>query len=322
MNRNHWQPTAEILTLRERAKMLAQVRTFFAERGVMEVDTQCISKAAVSDPFIDSIEVSFQSHPAGDVEPHYLQSSPEYAMKRLLAFDSGPIYQLGKVFRNGEVGRYHNPEFTMLEWYRPRFSADQLMDEVQALVSVVLGEQHWQSLTYRELFQQFVGVDPHSASIDDLKALLEPHFECTFTDERKDTWLELVMSHLIEPKLIEPTLVTDFPASQAALAEVKLDEFGVSVATRFELYAGGMELANGYQELRDPNEQANRLDADWAFRESAGMPLRPLETRLVSALESGIPQCAGVALGFDRLVMIKVGARDIKEVIPFGFERC
>ena len=130
------------------------------------------------------------------------------------------------------------------------------------------------------------------------------------------------MSHLIEPKLIEPTLVTDFPASQAALAEVKLDEFGVSVATRFELYAGGMELANGYQELRDPNEQANRLDADWAFRESAGMPLGPLETRLVSALESGIPQCAGVALGFDRLMMIKVGARDIKEVIPFGFERC
>jgi lysyl-tRNA synthetase class 2 len=322
MNRNQWQPSAEILTLRERAKMLAAVRAFFAERGVMEVDTHCLSQAAVSDPFIDSLDVVFSTHPGDDEQRYYLQSSPEYAMKRLLAADSGPIYQLAKAFRNGEVGRLHNPEFTMLEWYRPRFSSEQLMDEVQALVTVVLGPLHWERLSYRDLFKRFVGVDPHQASIDELKALLEPHFECSFTDERKDTWLELVMSHLIEPKLIEPVLVFDFPASQAALAEVVEDDQGVQVAARFELYAGGMELANGYQELRDPVEQAERLEADDKLRNSLGLPRRPLETRLVSALESGIPACAGVALGFDRLMMVKVGASNIKEVIPFGFECC
>jgi lysyl-tRNA synthetase class 2 len=322
MNRNQWQPTAEILTLRERASMLAAVRAFFAERGVMEVDTHCLSQAAVCDPFIDSLEVLFSSQPGSDEQRYYLQSSPEYAMKRLLAADSGPIYQLAKAFRNGEIGRLHNPEFTMLEWYRPRFSAEQLMDEVQDLVTAVLGSQHWERLSYRNLFKRFVGLDPHQASIEELKALLAPHVECSFSDDRKDTWLELVMSHLIEPKLIEPMLVFDFPASQAALAEVVEDDQGVLVASRFELYAGGMELANGYQELRDPSEQAERLERDDGVRESLGLPRRPLETRLVSALESGIPACAGVALGFDRLLMIKVGASNIKEVIPFGFERC
>jgi lysyl-tRNA synthetase class 2 len=317
----HWQPTAEILTLRERAKALAQVREFFAQRGVMEVDTQCMSHAAVCDPFIDSLEVSFHTHPGSEAQMLYLQSSPEYAMKRLLAADSGPIYQLGKAFRNGEVGRLHNPEFTMLEWYRPRFSSEQLMDEVQALVTEVIGEQHWERLSYRQLFQRFVGLDPHLATIDQLQALLEPEFECPFTDERKDTWLELVMSYLIEPKLIEPVLVFDFPASQAALAEVKEDEFGTRVATRFELYAGGMELANGYQELRDPTEQANRLQADDGYRGENGLPQRPLETRLVAALDAGFPACSGVALGFDRLLMIKLGAASIKEVISFAFER-
>lgn len=318
---HHWQPTAEIQTLRERAKLLAQVRAFFAARGVMEVDTQCMSHAAVSDPFIDSLQVSYHPYPGGETQSLFLQSSPEYAMKRLLAADSGPIYQLGKAFRNGEVGRLHNPEFTMLEWYRPRFSSAELMDEVQALVTEVLGEQHWERLSYRELFLRYVGLDPHTASISELKTLLEPHFDTPFTDDRKDTWLELVMSHLIEPKLIEPVLVYDFPASQAALSEVKSDEQGTLVATRFELYAGGMELANGYQELRDPKEQADRLQADDQFRGEKGLPQRPLETRLVAALEAGFPNCSGVALGFDRLLMIKLGLSSIQEVIPFAFER-
>jgi len=316
-----WYPTAEILTLRERAKVLAQVRAFFAERGVMEVDTQCLSRAAVSDPFIDTLEVSFQTQPGAPVDKLYLQSSPEYAMKRLLAADSGPIYQLGKVFRNGEVGRLHNPEFTMLEWYRPRFTSSELIDEVQALVTRVLGKQHWERLSYKALFERFVGVDPHRVSIDELKAILQPKFDFRFTDERRDTWLELVMSHLIEPKLIDPTIVYDFPASQAALAELRIDADGVEVASRFELYAGGMELANGYQELRDAQEQADRLQADDDYRYANGLPQRPLETRLVAALEAGFPACSGVALGFDRLLMIKLGVSDIREVIPFAFER-
>lgn len=316
-----WQPTAEILTLRERAKLLAQVRAFFAQRGVMEVDTQCMSHAAVCDPFIDTLEVAFQQQPGSEAQTLYLQSSPEYAMKRLLAADSGPIYQLGKVFRNGEVGRLHNPEFTMLEWYRPRFTSLELMDEVQALVTEVLGAQHWERLSYRELFQRYVGIDPHQASIADLRKIIEQQIECAFDDQRKDTWLDVVMSHLIEPKLIEPVLVFDFPASQAALAEVQLDAQGVSVAARFELYAGGMELANGYQELRDPTEQADRLQADDHFRGQNALPQRPIETRLVAALEAGFPACSGVALGFDRLLMIKLGLSRIEQVIPFAFSR-
>lgn len=321
MQSNEWQPSASMDALRERARVLAQVREFFARRDVMEVDTQCLSQAAVSDPFIDSLAVGYQTHPNAEMNWHYLQSSPEYAMKRLLAAGSGSIYQLSKVFRNGESGRLHNPEFTMLEWYRPGFCEQALMQEVRELVDQVLGPQQWRCLSYRELFLEYLAIDPFSCSTAEIQALVRAKVDAPFDDDRRDTWLELAMSEIIEPQLLDPTLVEQFPASQAALAQLSEDRYGNLVATRFELYAGAMEIANGYRELQDPSEQARRLDADLLTREQMGLPLRPLESRLVAALTAGLPECSGVALGFDRLLMLKLGAQHIAEVIPFSFER-
>lgn len=318
---SRWRPQASIATLRARAHLLAQVRTFFASRDVLEVDTQLLSHAAVSDPFIDSIEALYRPAPGQPEERLYLQTSPEYAMKRLLAAGSGAIYQLGKVFRNGEQGARHNPEFTMLEWYRPGFTATQLMDEVEALVALALPEFRAQRISYRALFQRELGIDPHRASLVELQQLCRAHLDAPFEDDARDTWLELLMSHLIEPRLQHPVFVHSFPATQAALAQVVKDDEGTPVATRFELYVGGVELANGYQELTDAAEQKRRLEQDQARRGELGLPQRPLETRLVAALEAGLPDCAGVALGFDRLVMLALGLERIEQALPFAFDR-
>jgi len=316
-----WRPGAAMDNLRGRARMLAQVRDFFARHEVMEVDTQLMSHCAVSDPFIDSIEVAYAPLPGQTSHTLYLQTSPEYAMKRLLAAGSGAIYQLGKVFRNGECGARHNPEFTMLEWYRPGFSAEQLMDEVEALVAAVIPGFGARRLSYRELFLRELGIDPHRAGVGELRELCRRHVDAPFEDESRDTWLNLLMSHVIEPRLIEPLFVYAFPASQAALAEVVEDETGTPVATRFELFVRGIELANGYRELTDAREQRRRLELDQKKRAELALPQRPLEMRLVAALEAGLPACAGVALGFDRLVMLALGAERIDRVIPFAFER-
>lgn len=316
-----WRPTASLENLRQRAALLARLRHFFAERGVLEVDTQLLSHAAVSDPFIDSIEALYRPAPGAAEQRLYLQTSPEYAMKRLLAAGSGAIYQLGKVFRNGERGSRHNPEFTMLEWYRPGFTAEQLMDEVEALVALALPGFEAQRLSYRTLFQRELGIDPHGATTAELQQLTRAHLDAPFEDENRDTWLDLLMSHVIEPRLQAPVFVHGFPASQAALAQVVADEQGTPVATRFELYVDGVELANGYQELTDAGEQRRRLEQDQARRGELGLPQRPLETRLVAALEAGMPDCAGVALGFDRLLMLALGVERIEQVIPFAFER-
>ncbi|MBV1788786.1 EF-P lysine aminoacylase GenX [Marinobacterium sp. D7] len=316
-----WRPGATMENLRARARMLAQVRDFFARHEVMEVDTQLMSHCAVSDPFIDSIEVSYGAVPGQPTHRLYLQTSPEYAMKRLLAAGSGAIYQLGKVFRNGESGSRHNPEFTMLEWYRPGFSAEQLMDEVEALVGQVVPAFSARRVSYRALFQSELGIDPHVADVAQLQALCRQHVDAPFEDQSRDTWLNLLMSHVIEPRLLEPVFVHSFPASQAALAQVVQDETGTPVATRFELFVRGIELANGYLELIDAQEQRRRLQQDQQQRAELVLPQRPLEMRLVAALEAGLPVCAGVALGFDRLVMLALGAQRIDQVIPFAFER-
>ncbi len=318
---DHWRPQASIDTLRARAALLARVRQFFAERDVLEVDTQLLSHAAVSDPFIDSIEAQYRPAPDQPAQTLYLQTSPEYAMKRLLAAGSGAIYQLGKVFRNGEVGSRHNPEFTMLEWYRPGFAAAQLMDEVEALVALAIPGFSAQRLSYRELFERELGIDPHRATRAELQRLCRQHVDAPFEDDCRDTWLNLLMSHVIEPRLSAPVFVHAFPASQAALAQVVEDAQGVPVATRFELFVAGVELANGYRELTDATEQRRRLQQDQARRKALGLPQRPLETRLVAALDAGLPDCAGVALGFDRLVMLALGLERIEQAIPFAFER-
>ena len=320
---NDWQPTAEIEILQKRAELLHQVRSFFKDRNVMEVDTPVMSHCAVSDPFIDSIEVHYKPSVEADSTLMFMQTSPEYAMKRLLAAGSGAIYQLSKVFRNGEVGRRHNPEFTMLEWYRPGFTDTELMDEIEALVRPVLGLESIVRVTYSDLFYRYLGFRPEQVSIEQLITETRKHIEIELEDTDPDTWLNLLMSHVIEPQLkeTEAVFVMDYPASQAALAKVRKNAQGVEVAARFELFVRGVELANGYYELTDAKEQKQRLDADQAQRKQLGLPQRPLDYRLVDALQAGIPECAGVALGFDRLLWLASDKSSLAEVLPFSFDR-
>lgn len=282
-----------------------------------------MSHCAVSDPFIDSIEVGYNASVGFEATPLYLQTSPEYAMKRLLAAGSGAIYQMSHVFRNGEYGRHHNPEFTMLEWYRPGMDDVDLMDEVEALIKPVLNLDKVERTSYSDLFLKQLGFRPEHVSTEQLISEALKHIEISIEDNDRDTWLNLLMSHVIEPYLVStPAIfVTDYPASQAALARIRTDKQGNQVAARFELFVNGIELANGYHELTDGQEQQNRLEADQQHRVNLGLPQRPLEMRLVEALKQGIPDCAGVALGVDRLLMLALPSSEIKDVIPFDLDR-
>ncbi|MGB0466118.1 MAG: elongation factor P--(R)-beta-lysine ligase [Pontibacterium sp.] len=323
MSTTQWRPTASIEHLRFRAGVLASVRAFFEQRHVLEVETPVLSHCAVSDPFIDSIEALYATHEGAEPDRLFLQTSPEYAMKRLLAAGSGAIYQMGKAFRNSEAGRRHNPEFTMLEWYRPGFDDNALMDEVEALVVPILSISAIERMTYAQAFQYYLEIDPFEASLETLIALTRQHMDIELQDEDRDTWLNLLMSHVIEPRMKDrqALFVVEYPASQAALAKVRPDAQGRLVAARFELFVQGMELANGYHELTDANEQKQRLLKDQQSRATLALPQRPLEMRLVSALEAGMPECAGVALGIDRLVMLALQAEHINDVISFPLTR-
>lgn len=315
-----WKPTTRIENLHRRAAIIADIRRYFAEQQVLEVDTAVLSQCAVSDPFIDSLDVAFRGYPGAEAESCYLQTSPEYAMKRLLAAGSGSIYQMGKVFRNGEEGRYHNPEFTMLEWYRLGFDDNDLMDDVERLVRRVLGVGPIRRCTYAEIFMEKLEVDLQEVSTTELAVLMRQHVEVNMDLDDRDGWLNLLMSHVIEPLLKdEPVFITDYPASQSALARIKTNSDGQLTASRFELFVNGIELANGYHELTDASEQQHRLEADQRCRGQLGLPQRPLEQRLVSALADGLPDCAGVALGVDRLIMLALQVEHIEEVIPFTF---
>ena len=238
-------------------------------------------------------------------------------MKRLLAFGSGPIYQLSRAFRNGESGRRHNPEFTMLEWYRPGFTLDALMDEVTALVSHVLGCVPPDRVTYSSLFMEHLSIDPLESSLEQLKACARERLDISFDSRHPDHWLDLLFSHCIEPAIQAPLFIVNYPPSQAALAKVDIDHQGRSVARRFELVIAGMEIANGYQELTDVDEQRLRFQRDNHLRELSDLPVLPIDERLLAALEHGMPECAGVALGVDRLLMLKTGTDDISQVVSF-----
>ena len=320
MNKDLWQPSATIETLHQRGKMLAAIRQFFADKAVLEVDVPVLSQAAVCDPFIDTMRVEYRHFVEDSPIDYFLQSSPEYAMKRLLAAGSGCIYQMSKVFRNGEIGHRHNPEFTMLEWYRLGFDEQQLMDEVSALIEAVTGIGDFSRIRYTALFKRYLGLDIDSASDAQLAQTMREHIEVS-GDYDRDGWLNLLMSHCIEPKLTGAVFIYDYPASQAALARIKTDEQGVAVAARFELFIDGVELANGYHELTDSQEQAKRFAADQSQRQQLALPQRPLESRLVAALSHGMPDCAGVALGVDRLLMLALGKDHIKQVMPFDITR-
>lgn len=314
-SRPTWRPTASLEMLSRRADVLRYLREFFRERGVLEVETPMLSHAAVQDAHLRSITVTARSPEAG----RYLHTSPELAMKRLLAAGVGPIYQLCKVFRDGECGRLHNPEFTMLEWYRPGFDLHQIMDEVEALLDGLLGTGPCAHMAYGQAFEEHVGLNPHSASLAQLRRRARDVGVQFARGTRLDRngLLDLLFSHSVAPHLGdgEPTFVLDWPVGQAALARIRSGP--PPTAERFELFVNGIELANGYNELVDPLEHSLRLELEKWRRRQQRLEAVPVDTRFLAAVYSGLPDCVGVALGVDRLVMLATGAARVEDVIAF-----
>src|SRR6266702_4440435 len=314
-----WRPTSARPMLQHRAALLASARNFFMDRGVLEVDTPVVVNTPVTDIHIHSARVKF----ADDPRPFFLHTSPEYAMKRLLAAGSGDIYQICHVVRGLERGRQHNAEFTLIEWYRVGFSLDQLMSEVDTLVRHLLGDVAFtmssERLTYREAFLRELHLDPFTASLAELAGAAR---SIGFADgAQRDELLELLMGALVGPRLGRNalTFVHGYPASQAALARLSPDD--PRSALRFEVYCKGVELANGFQELGSATEQRARFERDNEERQRLGLPSYEIDGRLLAALEAGLPECAGVALGFDRTLMLAAAADHIDQVLTFPTER-
>ncbi|MCF6218299.1 MAG: EF-P lysine aminoacylase GenX [Gammaproteobacteria bacterium] len=323
-----WSPSATLENLKKRASILSEIRMFFTSRAVLEVETPILSRAALSDPSIESFSTRYVGPGVSQGRDFYLQTSPEFAMKRLLASGCGAIYQICKVFRQGESGQRHNPEFTMLEWYRPGWSHHQLMLEVEALVCELLAPYRdlaaTERVTYQSAFLSHVGVDPFFATLDELKACAEGlgiSISWKSGDTTRDEWLDLILSHAIEPHLGlgRLTFLCDYPPSQAALAVVRPGK--PDVAERFELYLEGVELANGFHELVDAEEQRQRFEGDIVRRRESGLVQNPLDEAFLSALSSGMPPCAGVALGLDRLLMLACDVDSIEKVMAFDLSR-
>lgn len=306
----------------KRAQMLTQIRQFFAERQVLEVQTPLMSKAGNTDVFVPSIStnVTVQDKP----QTHYLHTSPEFAMKRMLASWKVAIYQICPVFRDNEVGSRHNSEFTMLEWYRPGFDLEALAAELSDLLTTVYGQsQNLAYYSYSKAFIDYVGIHPLTASLETIKAAAEKNaLGGLDLGEDRQGWLDVLFSHLVEPNLgyQSPTLITDYPPATAALAKVETDEQGNEVAKRFELYINGIEIANAYDELADGAALQARFEADNEERARRRLPIMPIDERLVAACDH-LPACSGIALGIDRLLMVVTGAKSIDEVIGFGIGR-
>ncbi|WP_441257160.1 elongation factor P--(R)-beta-lysine ligase [Vibrio sp. Vf1514] len=323
MSKSEWMPTASIEQLKQRAALLSRIRQFFAERDVLEVDTPAMSHATVTDVHLHTFQTQFVGPGYATGRHLHLMTSPEFHMKRLLAAGSGSIYQMAKAFRNEENGRYHNPEFTMLEWYRVGFDHHDLMDEMDALLQMTLQTGASERLTYQQAFLTVLGVCPLEGSMAELKQaaaslglsdIAEPE-----TD--RDTLLQLLFSMGVEGNIGQhvPAFVYDFPASQAALAKINPND--ARVADRFEVYFKGIELANGFHELDNPREQLARFEADNAKRIDMGLASQPIDYHLIAALDAGLPACAGVALGIDRLIMLALGEDHIDKVTAFPFPR-
>ncbi len=322
-----WQPAAVWDVVRLRAWLLREIRDFFAARDVLEVDTPSLSAAAASDIALQSFTVNYHGPGLAPGQELFLHTSPEFPMKRLLAAGSGAIYQLCKVFRDGEAGTRHNPEFTLLEWYRPGWDHWQLMEELETLLTSLLTARglalEVRRYSYRALFQDYLAIDPLRAPVEALRqcaldAGIQPPEGMPANDP--DPWRDLLLTHCIEPRLGPGlVLVYDYPASQAALAKIRQDD--PPVAERFELYGNGIELANGFHELTDAGEQEARFAADNRRRQQQGLSPVPLDRHLLDALAHGLPACAGVALGVDRLLMLLAGVTDIRKVLTFPLER-
>lgn len=328
-----WRPGADLHTLRQRAALLAAVRAFMAERAVLEVDTPVLARTTVTDPAIESVATLAAD---GGVPPGgWLQTSPEYFMKRLLAAGSGPVYQLARAFRAGELGRLHNPEFLILEWYRPDFDDAALMDEMDALFSVLLPGADAAPLfparriRFRALLSNAFGIDPLHCTDAALAAALRDRWRARGEDGdpevlaagERGLLLDLAYAEALEAQL-GAWFVTDFPPEQAALARLRRDADGDRVAARFELIVDGVELANGFHELGDVMEQQARFAADQARRRTRGQRVPDTDKRLIEALASGLPDCAGVAVGLDRVLMLRLGHTTLDAVLPFSWPRC
>jgi len=317
-NRADFQPTAELSTLQHRSELLVQVRAFFCDHGFDEVETPVLSIDTVVDRHLFPIPVLV------DDETYWLQTSPEFHMKRLLTAGMDAIYQITRAFRNDEKGPHHNLEFTMLEWYRTSWSTEDAITFLGSLVSTILSTDVHQTISYQQAFLAAINIDPLEDSATKLLHCIagfdfQPPENWRNMD--RDGWLDLLFTEYVQPTLglDVPTILVDFPLSQAALARQNPDNS--KVADRFELFFHGLELANGYHELLDVQELRRRNERSNQQREQDGQPRLPQESYLDTAMQSGLPDCCGVALGFDRLVMLATGATDISEVIAFPFDR-
>ncbi|MFC4729900.1 EF-P lysine aminoacylase EpmA [Coralloluteibacterium thermophilus] len=321
---NDWRPTAPVEALRLRARLYALLRAHFAEQGVLEVETPILSQAGNTDPNIESFALEFSGPAGAGGRRRWLRTSPEFPLKRLLAAGVGDCYELGRVFRNGEAGRRHNPEFTMLEWYRVGWDHLRLMEETCTLVrramALVGRDCSVRTLSYRTLYREHLGLDPLTAEVGDLRAALGD-VEIDPDGLDRDDWLDLLMTHRIQPRFASDAIhvIHDYPASQCALARVRRED--PPVAERFELYLGPLELANGYHELADAAEQGARFAADGVRRRARGAAVPETDTRLLDALDGGFPGCAGVAMGIERLLMAMCGTDAIADVLAFPFDR-
>lgn len=325
-DKNDFGPISDWQTLRQRAELLNRLRQFFVRRDFLEVETPLLSADTVIDRHLDPIPVTLFDDPQTPEvgRTMWLQTSPEFGMKRLLAAGAERIFQVTRAFRGAEVGQHHNPEFTIVEWYRAGDTMASGMDLLAELVRELLDAEHVARTSYAEAFQRHTNVEPHSASVEQLANSAKSR-GVTVPDnmpfEDRDEWLNLLLAVLVEPQLGTdcPEILYDYPASQAALAQVRDDR--PPVAERFELYVNGIELANGYHELLDASVLRDRNKSANQQRQADGKPALPEESRLLSAMDQGIPPCVGVALGFDRLVMITTGSKEMRDVIAFPIER-
>ncbi|TWX70842.1 elongation factor P--(R)-beta-lysine ligase [Colwellia demingiae] len=323
----NWQSTLTWQNAQKRAAVLQQIRQFFAERKVIEVETPALSQGTVTDVYLDALSCNYDflaDSPAGHSTELFLQTSPEFHMKRLLASGYGCIFQIAKAFRHEESGKNHNPEFTMLEWYRIGFDQFDLMSEVADLLQVVLGGNKALFTSYQDIFLKTVSVDPLTASFDELVEVLNQHEKAAdwlIEMNDADLLLQFIFTEIIEPSIgiNEPQFIYDFPIAQASLAKISSED--PLVAQRFECYFKGIELVNGFNELTDANEQQVRFEEDNAKRAAQGLPVKPIDKNFIAALSHGLPQCSGVALGIDRLVMLALDIKKISEVQSFSIER-
>lgn len=328
MAQKRWQASASHEILLERALMLRNVRAFFDNRGVIEVETPLLSHYSTTDPHLDSLRSRFRDQPC------YLNTSPEYAMKRLLADWKKPIYQICKAFRDDELGPNHNPEFTMLEWYRPDYDSVKLMAELAELVTnlcrlskfYLMDKVQFKSLSYQQVFEDFVGINPHQTTSSECYQLAKSNnVEIPLglgVDDELNDWLDWFFMQLVLPAFKKNafTFLYDYPASQCALAKIAKNKQRILVAKRFELFFGEIELANGFFELTDAAEQLKRFQHENKLRKQTGKAQGKIDENFIAALSSGLPECSGVAMGLDRFLMVLTNTSSIDQVLSFSWD--